>query len=273
MSGLVSNGLVTPEQAEICATYLSIVQTYEALVDADFIFECVAESVEVKYAVYAQIEAHCHGVEAVMSTSSAMSAKLLAEGFQSEAFRARLVVAHPFNPPHLVPLVEVVRSPYVDDSTIRQVVDFLESLGRKTALLNRDARGFIANRLQHALLREAIHIVEQGIATPEDIDRTLMYSFMPRYTSIGLFEHQDNAGLDLIDNIHKYLFEDLSTAQTTQPLITDRVACGDLGIKTGRGIYDWSKKDLTDFYARAGRPYLRFFDWKLPQAKRNETPD
>ncbi len=264
--GLIANGLVTEEQARNSETYLSSTDNYDDLAEVDFVFECVAEVLEAKYEVYANLEAHCPQFQAIASTTSAMSATLLADGLRNKKNQAKLVVAHPWNPPHLVPCIEVVRSTYTSDETVEVVKDFLgNGLGRAVSLMNRDAPGSIGNRLQHALLREAINIVEEGIATPEDVDRTLMYSFMPRYTSIGLFEHQDNAGLDLVDSIDKYLFPDLSTAQTTQKFITDRVARGDLGIKTGKGVYDWSTKDLDGFYQRASKPYFQFFNWKLPE--------
>lgn len=250
---LIKQGLVTEKQYEACKKLLTITQDYKDLADTDFIFECVFERLDVKYEVYKNIEAHCKKFKAIASSTSAISALDLSKGLNQ---KEKLVVAHPFNPPHLVPCVEVVKSPYTSDEVLNIVKNTLESLGRKVALMKKDAPGFIANRLQHALLREAIYIIESGICEPEDIDSALQYSFMPRYTSIGLFEHQDNAGLDLVNNIEKYLFEDLSTAQTTQKFITDKVEAGELGIKSGRGVYDWSKKDLNDFYYRAQKPYL-----------------
>ncbi len=260
--GLIKQGLVTEKQYETCKKLLKITHSYEDLADTDFIFECVFEKLEVKYDVYKNIEKNCKGFKAIASSTSAISAQDLALGLIQ---KDKLVVAHPWNPPHLVPCVEVVKSPYTSEETVKVVKDTLESMGRKVALMKKDAPGFIGNRLQHALIREAVNIIESGIAEPEDIDITLKYSFMPRYTSIGLFEHQDNAGLDLVDNIEKYLFKDLSTAQTTQKYIKDKVTAGELGIKTGKGIYDWSKKDLDDFYYRAQKPYFQFFNWKLPQ--------
>jgi 3-hydroxybutyryl-CoA dehydrogenase len=259
---LIKQGLVTEKQYETCKKLLKITNSYEDLADTDFILECVFEKLEVKYDVYKNIEKYCKKFKAIASSTSAISAHDLAQGLIQ---KDKLVVAHPWNPPHLVPCVEVVKSPYTSEETVKVVKDTLESMGRKVALMEKDAPGFIGNRLQHALIREAVNIIESGIAGPEDIDITLKYSFMPRYTSIGLFEHQDNAGLDLVDNIEKYLFKDLSTAQTTQKYIKDKVTAGDLGIKTGKGVYDWSKKDLNDFYYRAQKPYFQFFNWDLPQ--------
>jgi 3-hydroxybutyryl-CoA dehydrogenase len=259
---LIKQGLVTQEQADICSRHLTITQSYADIADTDFIFECVFERLDVKYSVYELIEQNCTQFKAIASSTSAISAEDLANGLKQ---KNKLVVAHPWNPPHLVPCVEVVKSPYSDDDTVQVVKETLESMGRKVALMNKDAAGFIGNRLQHALIREAVYIIESGIAGPEDIDTTLKYSFMPRYTSIGLFEHQDNAGLDLVDNIEKYLFPTLCNATTTQDYIKERVERGDLGIKTGKGVYDWTQRDLDEFRLRAARPYFAFFNWDLPK--------
>lgn len=125
--------------------------------------------------------------------------------------------------------------------------------------------GFIANRLQHALYREAVYMVEQGIATPEAIDRTLKTSFAPRYTSIGIFEHFDYAGLDMIMSIEDYLFPTLCNADKTQDTIRRLNESGDLGFKTLKGVYDWSTKDVEDFRKRSSEPYLQFFNWTLQE--------
>jgi len=130
--------------------------------------------------------------------------------------------------------------------------------------MKKSAPGFIANRLQHALYREAVYMVEAGITTPEAIDRALQTSFAPRYTSIGIFEHFDYAGLDMIVSIEDYLFPTLCNADKTQDLIRDRYESGDLGFKTGQGVYDWGAKDADDFRRRTSEPYFRFFNWALP---------
>ena len=128
-----------------------------------------------------------------------------------------------------------------------------------------DIPGFIANRLQHALYREAVYMVEQGICGPEDIDKCIRSSWGPRYTSIGLFDHFDYAGLDLIANIETYLYPDLCNDTAVQPFIQERLARGDLGYKTGVGVYDWPQRDMDDFRRRVSAPYLKTFNWKLPE--------
>jgi 3-hydroxybutyryl-CoA dehydrogenase len=123
---------------------------------------------------------------------------------------------------------------------------FLKTTGHAPVLLRKDVLGFIANRLQHALWREALAIVEQGIATPQDVDESMKTSFGARTPVLGIFEHMDLVGLDLVEYLHTYLLPDLDAQRGPNPVLKERVARGDLGAKTGRGFYDWSVKSATE---------------------------
>lgn len=260
---LIEKNLVTKEQASRCRKLLGFTFDYSDIANADFIFECVVERIDVKFCVYENIEKYCTQFKVLASSTSALSADDLAEGLKNN--KEKLVVAHPYNPPHLVPFVEIVKSKYTADEAAQAAYDVLESTGRKVIIMQRCAPGFVANRLQHALLREAVHIVEEGLATPRDIDKALMYSFMPRYTSVGLFEHQDAAGLDLVKNIEDYLLPTLCNACTTQNYFNKLVEENNLGMKTGKGVYEWPKEAQDDFRYRASAPYLKYFNWDIPK--------
>jgi len=259
---LIDKKLVTEKQFKSCEKLLNLSDSYKDIAKAEIVFECVVEELDQKYKVYELIEENCPNVKAIASTTSAISADDLAKGLKN---KEKLVVVHPWNPPHLVPCVELVPSQWASKEVIVIVYDFLESAARKVVVMKKPAPGFIGNRLQHALYREAVHMVEQGIATPEDIDKTLKYSFIPRYTSIGIFEHFDYAGLDMIVSIDDYLFPDLSSAEKAQDYIRTRFEAGDLGQKTGKGVYDWSEVDMDEFRLKAAEPYFKFFNWNLPE--------
>lgn len=259
---LISQGLVTERQAAACEKRLSFTEDYTGLKDVELVFECVTEKLEIKYQVYRQIEAACPELKAIASTTSAISPADLAGGM---AQKEKIMVAHPYNPPHMVPCVELVKNDFTSQESIDAVTELLEYCGREVCKMNKPAPGFIANRLQHALYREAVYMVEQGICGPEDIDKCIRSSWGPRYTSIGLFDHFDYAGLDLIANIETYLYPDLCDTKAVHPSLQERLGRGDLGYKTGVGYYDWRERDMDAFRKKTSDPYLRFFNWKLPE--------
>lgn len=261
---LAAHDLVTRSQSQIALTYIEITSDYTRLKDVEFIFECVFERTDIKHQVYRQLETICSNLKAIASSTSAISADELAAGFTNPEMAKLLVVAHPWNPPHLAPCIEIVKSQCVDQSAVDFTETFLSDLGKKVIVLRKNIPGFIGNRLQYAMLREAIHIVEEGAATPEMVDETLKYSFAPRYTAIGIFEHFDNCGQDLTKSICDYLFPDLCDAKQSQQSLADNCVQGRLGVKAGQGMLDWQGVDIQEFRSRAAQPYYRFCNWNLP---------
>lgn len=260
---LIAENLVTQKQMAACEKLLHITQSYEDLADADFVYECVFENKDVKYSIYEKIDQYCMNVRGISSTSSAMDTDLLCQGFTKN--RDKFAVAHPWNPPHLVPCVEIVKGSQTSEQALQFIVDVLESCGRAPVVMNKSVPGFVANRLQHALYREAAYMVEQGIATPQDVDRALQTSFVPRYTAVGIFEHFDYAGLDMIKSIEETLYGDLCDTKQPHELVLSHYNKGELGYKTGKGVLDWSGVDIDAYRKRAAAPYLKFFNWSLPE--------
>ena len=261
----IGNALVSRKQAETCEKLLFITQDYADIADADFVYECVFEDKDVKYAVYAELEKWCKKARGIASTSSAMDTNLLCGGFSAPEFKSLFAAAHPWNPPHLVPCVEVVKGTHTSGEALKFICDVLESCGRAPVVMNKSVPGFVANRLQHTLYREAAYMVEQGIASPRDIDRALQTSFIPRYTAIGIFEHFDYAGLDMVLSIENTLYPDLCDTKKPHKLVSEAFERGDLGYKTGKGVLDWSGVNIDEFRKRASAPYLKFFNWSLPE--------
>lgn len=254
--------LITPAQSDLCEGYLGFAFTYDEIADVDVFFECVSEDVETKHAIYGSIESHCPGVKAICSVSSAIVVDDLTKN--AGRYKDRIIVAHPFNPPHMVPFFELAGGSDTGDGVVEFAVELLKTMGRKPVVLKKSAPGFIGNRLQYALWREALHIIESGIADPEDIDTCLKYSFCPRYTSIGIFEHFDSGGMYLNHNVAKTLFPDLCDSKEVMKSVTDKIEAGDLGKKTGKGFYDWRNVDDKEYSGRVSAPYWRYFNWELP---------
>lgn len=259
MDQIVEHEFMTPQQREDCLGLIHFTFDYKEMSEAEAVFESVIEKADVKYEVYRQIEADCPKVKAVCSVSSSIVPAVLAQG--AGKYADRIVVTHPFNPPHLVPLFEVCGSDKTADGVLDYVMGLLEELDRKPVLLNKPTPGFIGNRLQFALWREALALVEEGICGPREVDRVLEYSFCPRYTSIGIFEHFDNGGLDLNAKTCKNVWPILSTATDIPDFMKKLMEEGKMGAKseTKTGFYDWNEVDMEEYAKRVSEPYWRIF--------------
>lgn len=263
--GLEEKKLLTKRERSNCESYLKITDSYGELEHAEIVFESVTEDLEAKREVYDSLFQFCPKLKAVASTTSAFSSLELAV---CSKMKDKILVAHPFYPPHLIPCVEVVPNENTSGEALRAVTGLLRYLRREVVMIHRDKPGFVANRIQYAMLREAVHIVEEGIAAPEDVDRVLMYSFMPRYTSIGIFEHFDHCGLDLTGSICDYLYPHLSNASSVQKLLGEKCHEGEFGVKCGKGIYSWDEERIKELEARVEKPYLNHICWNIPKAPR-----
>ncbi len=211
--------------------------------EADLIIEGVTEDLPLKQQLFADLERVCRPNAIIMSTTSGLRCTDIAAKMQQPE---RAIVGHYWNPPHLLPLVEVAPGEKTAQGITDTVIAFLKTTGHTPVLCRKEALGFVANRLQHALWREALAIVEQGIATPDEVDDALKTSFGARTPVLGIFEHMDLVGLDLTRYLHSYLLADLDVQKGPNAVLTERVQRGDLGVKTGKGFYDWSTKSAGD---------------------------
>ncbi len=213
----------------------------EAAEGADFVIESIAENLDIKREVWAKIE-KITGKDTIFATNtSGLSPTAIQEALTR---KEKFVVAHFWNPPHLVPLVEVVPGKYTSQETVDVTWKLIEEIGKKPVALKKEALGFIGNRLQLALLREALYIVEQGIATAEAVDTAVKYSIGRRLSTTGPIETADLGGLDIFYNIASYLNADLCDAKKPSALLQQAVDKGTLGAKTGTGLYDWNPETL-----------------------------
>ena len=268
---MVKNEILTSAEMEVCTTYLHVTQHYEEMSHCRIFMEAVAEVKEVKASVFEKIAANSPDVEMILSASSAITPEMMLEPLKESPFYGAiapiLMIAHPFNPVHMVPYFEVCGSKETREGLTEEVCAFLKSLDREPVVLKKPTPGFIGNRLQFALFREAMQLVSDGVCDFEDIDRALRFSFCPRYTSIGLFEHMDYAGLDLDAKNCKLLFPLLSDAKETPALITERLAAGKGGTAQGEGFYDWRNRDMEAYAERVNAPYWQFCKWNFPEER------
>ena len=259
LDDLVQAGVLPGHLPERFLKKLSFTLDYADLTDADFAVEAVFERAEVKHSVYRELEKVLSPDAVITSVTSAIPPDVLAEPL---ARKDRFLVAHPWNPPHLIPLVEAVRGKETSDGAVETLLSLYGGMGRKVVVLRKAAEGFIGNRLQHALYREALHLVEEGIASPEEIDQVMLSCLAPRFSSVGLLEYFDSCGLDLHYDVQSKLYPSLCAEAAPQKLVTDAIARGDLGMKTGRGLLEWDEEKKAALRRRKSEPFYRCFVWK-----------
>ncbi len=266
LRNLVAAGLYSEAEAERVRSRLATsTDAEEAVGNADFLFEGIVENLETKQKLFARLERHCPERTLMASSTSGLSPNDIGAGMRR---RDRMLVMHFWNPPYLVPLVEVLAGEQTSPQVVELSLAFLRGLGKEPVLLKKDVPGHIGNRLQHALFREAIHLVQEGVATAEDIDRVILSSLGPRYSMIGPMEYMDSVGLDLQVAVQSYLFRSLADDKEPQPLLMERYRQGHFGAKSGRGFHDWSARSLEEMTSRQNR---RFIDRLKARERREES--
>ncbi len=232
------NGLFTSEQAnEIRKRVQFTTSLEEAVAGATFIIEVIPEVLDLKKELYNRLEALVEDDVVIASNTSGFKPSILAADMLHPA---RFVVTHFWNPAHLIPLVEVVKGAHTDAVTVQRAMDVLTLMNKKAIVLNKEIPGFIGNRLQYALFREAQALLDAGAASKEDIDAAVTYSIGRRLPVTGPLMSADMGGLDVFSSISNYLFEDLSTDQRSGRVLSQLVNENKLGDKTGEGFYSWA---------------------------------
>lgn len=210
----------------------------EAMIGSDLIVEAASEQLDLKISILRT--ASQHAPQAIFATNT--SALRISDIAGAHVNPSLVVGTHFFNPPHLIPLVEVVPGERTAKSTIRLVANHLRSLGKQPAVLSSDPPGFVANRIQHAMWREALDLLDKGVADAQTIDMIVRNSFGARLSVMGPIENADYVGLDLVAEIHNYLFPSLSNRHQVSDAISNALGAGNLGRKTGQGLSSWSEE-------------------------------
>ena len=263
---MIAQGILTEEQAKICSSYLEYTTSYEGLEPCDVIFEAIAEDLEQKKVCYTQIERCCPNVKLIGSCSSSILPEALASA--AEKYADRIIVTHPFFPVHMIPYFELCACEKTAEGVVDYAKQVLLALDRKPVVLKKPNPGFIGNYLQFALWAAALKLVEDGVCEPKDIDTCLNYSFCPRYSSIGMFDHFDNGGYVLNKSTCDAVFPILPRYDGAPDCIREKAASPDAwGAKspTKRGFYDWNGVDMTEYQKKVNAPYWKFINWKFPE--------
>ena len=252
---LVAAGLIQASDIPTIVGRLTpAIDLESAAADAEVVFEAVAEDLEVKRGVFARLDRAAPPAALLLSNTSSLAISDIAVACERPE---RVALAHWILPPHLIPAVEVAPGPKTSPATIEAVRDLLDRLGKWPVVLERELPGYLINRLQFALLREAMDLVGQGVASAEEIDRAVRGSIARRMPVMGLFGQADLAGLDVYRQIFRYLAADLSTIDGPPAALDAAVESGRTGAAAGQGFYTWTEDERDEALRRRNAELIR----------------
>ncbi len=242
LSSLVKHGFVAADDVQPILDRIQLTTDLNvAATNADFVIESIAEDLALKQDIFAKLDAICPPHAIFATNTSAINPTDIAQAVQR---KEQFVVTHFFNPPHLMPTVEVVPSADTSPQTMDAACAILTHIGKEPARLNFSVPGFVGNRIQAAMLREAFHIVASGIASAEDVDSVVRGTLGLRLAITGPLESADLGGLDIFESIFRTVGRDLSADQGPPEFLARAVAENRLGAKTGQGTYEWPAEKL-----------------------------
>jgi 3-hydroxybutyryl-CoA dehydrogenase len=218
-----------------------------AVRDADYVVEAILEDLPLKQKLFAEVESHVRPDTILASNTSVMP---ITQIMQNLTRRERALGTHWWNPPFLVPLVEVIGTEWTSPQAIEWTMALHAAAGKQPAHVKKDVPGFIGNRLQHALWREAVSLVERGICDAETVDTVIKAAFGRRLAVLGPLENADLVGTDLTLAIHNTVLPDIDSRPGPSPYLEQLVAEGKLGFKSGEGFRKWSPEEQTALRAK-----------------------
>ena len=239
---LASAGLV--QRDDFDATMSRVKTTLdmkEALANADFMFEAATENLDLKKQIFGEASRLSPAHTILASNTSGLPIAELASATERPE---KVIGTHFWNPPYLLRAVEIVKGSRTSDETSQVTYQLLKTVGKKPVLVTRDIPGQIGIRILYAMLREAMSLVERGIASPEDIDTVIKEALGTRLPVLGVLELADLSGVDLVLMISTRLFKDLDSSQEPSASLRNMVAKGQIGIKSGKGFYDWTPERI-----------------------------
>ncbi|MHC1759752.1 MAG: 3-hydroxyacyl-CoA dehydrogenase NAD-binding domain-containing protein [Negativicutes bacterium] len=249
---LIDNGLLTASVTDVMERVI-FSENIDTAASVDMVIEAIPEKFQLKQQLFQKLEQLCKPQAILASNTSGIPITQIANTIQTSE---RVIGTHFYMPAHLIPLVEVIQTATTSERVIAETMNFLAQIGKMPVRVRKDIPGFIGNRLQHALAREAMSLLEQGVASAEDIDLVVKASLALRLVFTGPVEQRDFNGLDIHLAIAEYLYPELEN--TTEPLeiLKNKVAANELGIKTGKGFYDWRDKNIPEIQAKKNQELI-----------------
>ena len=255
--GMVGDN-ATKEEADIKKQqFVGIMEDWQDWSQCSWVIETVAEKLELKQQVFHYLDQVVPEEIPIGSNSSGFPISKIAEGLKTAK---RMMGAHYFMPAEVVPLVEIVMGQKTELKYAEQACELYRAIGKKPVLVKKDIPGFLANRIQHALMREALSLVQEGIATPDDIDDAVRYSFGFRYAAVGPMTQKEISGWDGMANAAKEIYPSLSNITTLPPKVVQLMADGKTGMKAGEGFRKWTAEEIKEVSESYSRKLKAAFD-------------
>jgi 3-hydroxybutyryl-CoA dehydrogenase len=252
---LAENGLAEPARAkEARSRFTSSTDPEGTAKNVQLFVESIAENLAVKQEYFARLDAAAPDTVLCSNTSGISITEIAAKCQRPE----RVLTTHFWNPPYIMPLVEVIMGRRSDRAIAEGVVALLKECGKVPVLVRKDVPGQLGNRIQHAMIRECMYIVQEGIASAEDVDLAVKAGVGLRFPVYGVFEHADLVGLDLVKAVQDYVVPDLGKAQGASPIHNEKIAKGDTGVKVGKGFLDWPPGKAEQVRARRDAFIMEF---------------
>ena len=253
---------VTEDDVTKTLKYIKLCDTIpKAVKNAMFVFEAIPEKLALKQALFAEIEPQVSDNTVLASNTSVIQISKIMGNLRN---RDRALGTHWWNPPHMIPLVEIVKTQWTDNDKAQRMFDLLTNVGKTPVMVEKDVPGFIGNRLQHALWREAISLVENGICTAEAVDDVVKASFGRRLAVLGPLENADLIGIELTQDIHKQVLYDLEATKKPPALLQELLDKGRSGMAAGAGFRNWNTGDLALCKSRVAEHLVKL-DAILPE--------
>lgn len=256
LSELIEAGSIDADQRQRVHDTMTIATAIDAVRNAGVVIEAIPEVLAQKQTLFSELESMLSSDALILSNTSGFLPDALAEKM---AHKERCLVAHFWNPPHVIPLVEVVPGTATLAAATEQTVDLMRRIGSEPVVLQKAIPGFIGNRLQFALLREALHIVRSGAADAATVDAVMTASLGRRYSIMGPLESADLGGLQTLLKVGTYLLPELSSDMQSLELLRDHVARAELGSAAGQGLYRWDADRIASISNRR-LDHLRHFN-------------
>lgn len=253
---LVETKELKEEDAQSLLASLSYTIDTDCFKDCDLVVENLAEVLDIKSAFYAQISALVQPDTIVATNTSGLSINKLGSFFKDPS---RFLGMHWFNPPHLVPLIEIIKGDTTTEAAAQTIYDLSLAVGKKPVIVQKDVPGFAGNRIQFAILREALDMVEKGIISPEGIDDVMKYGLGFRYACLGPLEVADFGGLDTFYHISEYLMKDLCDSKEPPTLLKQHFENQEYGVKSEKGFYDYRDEKAAEATQKRDERFLKLF--------------